>query len=305
MTAYARVAEVVAEFAELVSRLADASGDGTLSARGRGRAKRALAIVARTLDELRTRSRLRYATGSVPPATRRGVFSDEHARLAALPSFRFAAAFESVPVEHIRAISGSGTSELGADGRGRARMARRGGGATATRGALGLVATAEQALLESQRLAARWLLEHKDVVRQASLRLTRLAAEVIEGAPVVAVIRLRHGGVDEPETVGMTPDPIPLEDLYPLQTAMQRAERVLETEPREPARRGAEGLYPEQILAAFEEAEPDTLEDVAQEYSHDDDDDELARPTRRPRDGDEPRPVGHDGARAGMVARSG
>lgn len=276
LTPYARATDAVTELAELVDQLGDATGDATLSRRGQRRAQRALAIVARTLGDLPDglEASLRDRFGSAGEEARR--LSEEHARLAGLPSYRLAAAFDSAPVEHLRAVSGSGTSELVLIAEGVPDWP-----AAAEElpqpAPIGLVATAERALFESQQLAARWLLEHKDTVREASLRLAMLAAEVIEGAPAVVVIRIRRRGAgEEPEVLGMTPDPVPLEELHALQAALVRAERRLETEPREPALRGTQGLYPEQILAAFADTNPELLCDLAEDTPDPVDDDSDA-----------------------------
>lgn len=269
LSPYVRAADAVEALGELVDQLADASDDGTLSRRGLRRVERALAIVARTFGELpkALQASLRDRLGAAGDEARR--LSEEHARLAALPSYSLVCALDSVPIERLRLAADDETSELvlSAEGVGSwppaADMPLR-------TTSLGLVAIAERALHDAERLVARWLLEHEDVVREASLRIARLAAEVIEGAPAVVVFRIRRRSEEEePEILGMTPDAVPLEELHTLQAALQRAERRLESEPREPALRGALGLYPEQILTAVAETNRALLGQPADEPAGD------------------------------------
>lgn len=265
LSPYVRAAEAVRALTELVDQLAEASGDGTLSRRSQRRVEKALAIVARTLGELpeQLQASLRDRLGTRGRPARR--FSEERARLAALPSYRLASALDSVPVEHLRAISEAGTRELLLIAEGVAAWP------PATRelppaAPIELVATATWALFASERLVARWLLEHRDAIREASLRIARLAAEVLEGAPAVVVYRIRRlGPGGKPDVLGMTPDAVPLEELHALQAALLRAERRLESEPREPALRGGEGLRPEQILTAVAETKPVPLAPLTNE----------------------------------------
>ena len=269
LSPYVRAADAVEALIELVDQLAEASGDGTLSGRGRRRVARALTIVSRTFGELpeALQASLRDRLGAAGDAARR--LSEEHARLAALPSYILACAMDSVPIQCLRAASDEETIELVLSTEGVVTW-QPASGVLPRPTPVGLIATAERALFDAERLVARWLLEHEDVVREASLRIARLAAEVIEGAPAVVLYRIRRRGEGkEPEVLGMTPDAVPLEELRALQAALLRAKRRLESEPLEPALRGAAGLYPEQILTAVSETNPELLGQPADEPADD------------------------------------
>lgn len=259
LSPYVRAADAVEALSELVDQLADASDDGTLTRRGQRHVERALAIVARTFDELpkELQASLRDRLGAAGDEARR--LSEEHARLAALPSYSLACALDSVPVEHLRVAPDDEASELVLRAEGVVLWSLAADAPLPTT-PLGLVAIAERGLLDAERLVARWLLEHADVIREASLRMATLAAEVIEGAPAVVAFHIRRRSEEEePEVLGMTHDAVPLEELRTLQVALQRAKRRLESEPREPALRGAPGLYPEQILTAVAERNREML----------------------------------------------
>lgn len=256
ITPYARAADAVAALAELAEQLANNSDEGPLGRRGQKRLRRALELVARLLADLpdQLEQTLRDRFGADGDAARR--LSEEHTGLAAQSPYRLASGFDSLPVEHVRLISDDENVELAVTAEGVAEWSV-GRTEVAPPRPLGLVATAETALVLSQKMLSQWLIEHKEVVREASLRVARLASEIIEGAPVVTRFRIRQRGEDEePEVLGMKPDPIPLQELHALQGAILRAERILAAELKQPALRGQPGMYPEQVQAVLEQTDP-------------------------------------------------
>jgi hypothetical protein len=253
---YARAVDAVAALAELVEQLANGDDDGTLTRRRQKRVRRALDVVARLLADLpeELEKTLRDRLGAGGDAARH--LSQVHAWLAAESPYRLASNFDSLPVEDLRVISADDTVELVATAESVAEWSV-GRDEVVRNRPLGLVATAETALVLSQRMLSTWLIEHKGVVREASLRITRLASEIIEGTPAVISFRIRRRGEREkPEVLGITPEIIPFWELQSLQGAILRAERILDDEPKEPALRGQPGMYPEQVQAVLRQVDP-------------------------------------------------
>ncbi len=249
VTPYARAADALSALETLVDELAERVGGagGPLSRRGQRQVRRAFANVARTLGTLPEEfsASLWERFGGESEAARR--LAEEQAHLSALPPYRLACALERVPVERVVVVAGDEINDLVLPAQGVAEWSEAAGEAAG--GPLVLVSLAASALVEAQRLVSRWLLEHAELIREASLRLQALAAEVIEGYPVLLRVRLRRRPGEEPEILDMQPTPLPLEQLRGLQEGLLRAERLLDTQPSEPALRGPAGMPAERILA--------------------------------------------------------
>ena len=123
---------------------------------------------------------------------------------------------------------------------------------------IGLRAIAIEAFRTTQRLLTRWLLEHEQLIRDASLRLQGLAAEVLGGLPLLLDLRLGELQNGQPDVLSMKPVPLPLAQIQQLQDALARAHRQIEMDSsgadrREPARRRPdEGMLAEEMMAAVE-----------------------------------------------------
>lgn len=135
---------------------------------------------------------------------------------------------------------------------------------------VGILATVEAAIELAGHLLSRWLLEQRDIIDDASRRISALDGEVFRGASAVVELRTaprEDGAVD---VLSMTPTPLPLGEMYTVQHALASAERVLEDPDREPALRGVRAMTAEQIGAIAAVADPgETVEDRQAPDEHD------------------------------------
>jgi len=135
---------------------------------------------------------------------------------------------------------------------------------------VGILSTVEAAIELAGHLLSRWLLEQRDIIDDASRRISALDGEVFRGASAVIEVRTaprEDGAVD---VLSMTPTPLPLGEMYTVQHALASAERVLEDPDREPALRGVRAMTAEQIGAIAAVAEPgETVEDRQAPDEHD------------------------------------
>jgi len=128
----------------------------------------------------------------------------------------------------------------------------------------------EAAIELAGHLLSRWLLEQRDIIDDASRRISALDGEVFRGASAVVELRTaprEDGAVD---VLSMTPTLLPLGEMYTVQHALASAEHVLEDPDREPALRGVRAMTAEQIGAIAAVADPgETVEDRQAPDEHD------------------------------------
>jgi hypothetical protein len=150
--------------------------------------------------------------------------------------------------------------------------------------AVGLVATVEAALALSGPVLLRWMLEHRDLIDGASRRVAKLNGEVFQGSPAVVEIRMLAREGAEPEVLGMTPMPLPLEEMYALQASLEQARRVLEHPNSKPAHRASKGMSAEHIAAVTGITDAAELNDDKPSESPPEVEEQVADPEARPLD---------------------
>jgi hypothetical protein len=257
---YAKVAQAFEALTKLIEDAAVRATHGQLRPRDQGALGATLRTYASAVgclpEDLGSSLRLRLPEGSDSLARWEALRAAETAQLG----FRLACAFPALPVDALRTVTGE-AAEIGRvtelvalpDG---ARPLLLAAGEMADNRALGLRSIAIGALQGAQRLLTRWLLEQEQLIREASLRLQQLAAEVLGGPPLLAHLRFGEQREGQPDPISLNPLPLPLAEIQQLQDAVARAHRQVEMSSsgasiREPARRRAgEGMLTEEVAAA-------------------------------------------------------
>lgn len=244
---YARVATAYDELASLVDDLASRRV-GRPTARASQRLGRQLGAVASAMQEMT--SKLANTL-----ATRLGSASESASRLAAATAeledeaaYKLTIAMGRCPVDHLVVVRQKDRAEVVVTPNALAKWTAPDELFPAGQ-AVGLVATVEAALTLSGPVLLRWMLEHRDLIDDASRRVAKLNGEVFQGSPAVVEIRMRRREGAEPEVLGMTPMPLPLGEMYALQASLEQARRALEHPDSKPAHRASKGVTAEQIAA--------------------------------------------------------
>lgn len=264
---YAKVAQAFDALGKLMEDAAARASNGRLPPRDQAALDAALrtyaTAVGRLPEDLGNSLRARLPESSDSLARYDALRAAETAQRG----YRLACAFPALPVDELRIISGESAeigriTELVALPNGARQLALAAGEMVDDR-PLGLRTIAIEALQGAQRLLTRWLLEQEQLIREASLRLQRLAAEVLGGLPLLVHLRLGELRDGQPDVLSMNPIPVSLAEIQQLQDALARAHRQIEIDSpsasvREPARRRpAEGMLPEEVMAAVESLGPD------------------------------------------------
>lgn len=232
MAPYARAFTAYRQLTTLVNELALGT-DSRPTTRGVEQLRRGLSGVSRAFAEL--------PPGLVAALDRRlGADSDAAHRLneaisafVTEPEVKQTIALHDTPAEQLVIVDFGDQREL----------------ALPTDKPIGILAAVEASIELAGRLLSRWLLEQRDMIDAASRRLSALDGEVFRGASAVVEVRTADGEDGEIRTLGMTPMPLPLSEMYALQHALARAERILQAPDREPALRGVRAMTDEQIGA--------------------------------------------------------
>lgn len=279
LTPYARVMDALGDLHELVEQLVDHAG-GRLSNNSRRRAARVLRGLAQALTQL---------PGALEETMSRQLGKD----FEGAPAFEdfgeyslaylLACALDVIPPDQLDLVHHESVLDLAA----------RPPGVRALSAATGIelpdqpflvLSLAEDAVQYAARVVAHWLTALREPLREASLRVQALSAEVIEGHP--AILKVIHRPTDEggnDEVTNMTPQPLPLDEIRRAQASVHKSEDILRDEERKPALRAGPGLLTEQILSRVGWiVEPPDLFDVEddEEDQEEDDEEELAAGVR-------------------------
>jgi hypothetical protein len=282
ITPYARASTAYEELASLVADLAS-HGIGRPTPRASQQLSQQLRAVATAVGEMPSKLAEALATRFDPDTEAVLRLADATARLKDEAAYKLTIAMERCPVDHLLLVRQKDRAEVVVTPTALAEWTAPEKLFPAGQ-AVGLVATVETALALSGPVLLRWMLEHRDLIDDASRRVAKLNGEVFQGSPAVVEIRMRAREGDEPDILGMTPLPLPLAEMYALQASLEQARRVLEHPDSEPALRASKGMSAEHIAAVTGIIDAADLDDAKPSESPPGVDEPVADPEARPLD---------------------
>jgi hypothetical protein len=281
ITPYARASTAYDELASLVDDLAS-HGIGRPTPRAGQQLTQQLGAVASAVQEMPSKLADSLATRLDPASEGASRLADATAELEDEAAYKLTIAMGRCPIDHLVLVRQKDRADVAVTPKALSEWTAPEELFPAGQ-AVGLVATVEAALALSGRVLLRWMLEHRDLIDGASRRVAKLNGEVFQGSPAVVEIRMRPREGTEPEVLGMTPMPLPLEEMYALQASLEQASRVLEHPDSKPALRASKGMSAEHIAAVI--GLPDAkLDDDKPSESPQEGEEQAADPEARPLD---------------------
>jgi hypothetical protein len=282
ITPYARASTAYEELASLLDDLAS-HGVGRPTPRAGQQLRQQLGAVASAVQEMPCKLADSLATRLGPESEGASRLADATAELEDEAAYKLTIAMGRCPIDHLVLVRQKDRADAAVTPKALAEWTAPEELFPAGQ-AVGLVATVEAALALSGPVLLRWMLEHRDLIDGASRRVAKLNGEVFQGSPAVVEIRMRAREGAEPEVLGMTPMPLPLEEMYALQASLEQASRVLEHPDSKPALRASKGMSAEHIAAVTGLTDAAELDDKKPSESLPEGEEQAADPEARPLD---------------------
>lgn len=282
ITPYARASTAYDELASLVDDLAS-HGVGRPTPRARQQLRQQLGSVASAVQEMPSKLADVLATRLDPASEGVSRLADATSELEDEAAYKLTIAMGRCPMDHLVLVRQRDRADVVVTPKALAEWTAPDELFPAGQ-VVGLVATVEAALALSGPVLLRWMLEHRDLIDGASRRVAKLNGEVFQGSPAVVEIRMRAREGAEPEVLGMTPMPLPLEEMYALQASLEQARRVLEHPNSKPAHRASKGMSAEHIAAVTGITDAAELDHDKPSESPPEVEEQVADPEARPLD---------------------